>query len=92
MPTIPLGKPPLGPNHREVFSVLLDDMPHGANQCDRDEDGNEQLQIGTCSLPFDRATSQEKSVSSEEKSVHSNGRTDLHPSRQPGQVGDAKRH
>lgn len=32
MPTVPLGKPPLGPNHREGFLVLLDDMPHGANQ------------------------------------------------------------
>lgn len=37
MPSVPLGKPPLGPNHSEVFSVLLGGVPCGANQSDSDE-------------------------------------------------------
>ena len=55
MPSVPLGKPPLGPNHREEFLVLLDGMPCGANQSDSDEGG-----VRTFSLPSQRAASWEE--------------------------------
>ena len=36
MPSVPLGKPPLGPNCGEAFLVLLDGSPHGVSQSDSD--------------------------------------------------------
>lgn len=43
--------------------VLLDGMPHGANQSDGDEGRDEERHIGTLSLPFDRAASSEEHLS-----------------------------
>lgn len=69
MPSVPLGKPPLGPNLREVFVVLLDGMPCGANQSDSDEDGGEELHLGTFSSPFERAASEEENLWASRKAV-----------------------
>lgn len=79
MPSVPLGKPPLGPNCGEAFLVLLDGSPHGVSQSDSDEDEERNCKPGPSPYPLKEQPLRKNISELPRKQAHLNSRADLQP-------------